>query len=293
LRPPPACRLPAVSIRAATYEHLQAGREGFWTNGTRTTPGSADMSPPGRLWFFDRVHPDGTTGHRVFAELLYHLYNQTLAELAREPVSEEERVRATRQQPPMVADNLQSMDDRCLIGPNFAQAVVLKDGWSYVNEAKESPRPKWGFVSNQPGSRLHIRTSTMASSESGKAAEVMVELAHLKSYEGMGVANVTCEGGCQCSPSELNGHHQMRNSQLFLHSFAVSQSPACIISITVLEQTQGAAGAHKVKVTGIIVSEQAGSGRLIHNAAAVDYVSDIAARDIEKGGKFNVLNHAR
>jgi hypothetical protein len=212
-------------------------------------------------------------------------------------------------------------------------------------QAKDSPRPKWGYVSTRPGSRLHINVSTVASSSGTSKAEVMVELSYLKSYEGMGVANVsergrgaplggsaawppwprsglqspsrspstarctrapaqrrpppaaaaqvTCEGGCTCTPSQLNGHHGLHNSQLFLHSFAVSQSPACTIAVLVVEETSGGSGAHKVKVTGIIISEQAGSTHLIHNAAAVDYVSDIAARDQEQGGKFNVLNHAR
>lgn len=76
---------------------------------------------------------------------------------------------------------------------------------------------------------------------------------------------------------------------MHLHTFFVTQSPTCLISVTVSNNTNSME--HKVKISGLIVSEQAGSGHSVQNAGAVEYVSDIAARD--KEGKFNLLNHAR
>lgn len=77
--------------------------------------------------------------------------------------------------------------------------------------------------------------------------------------------------------------------QVALHTFHVSQSPDCVISVTVSNETQS--GQHKVKVSGLIVSEQAGLLHTVQAAGAFEYVADIAAKAPD--GKFNVLNHVR
>ena len=42
----------------------------------------------------------------------------------------------------------------------------------------------------------------------------MVELAYLRSYVNRGRALVKCETGCRCNETVLEGHHQLRNSQV-------------------------------------------------------------------------------
>jgi hypothetical protein len=39
---------------------------------------------------------------------------------------------------------------------------------------------------------------------------VSVQIAHLKSYEGMGQAALTCSGGCQCQRTVMDGLHDAR-----------------------------------------------------------------------------------
>ncbi len=62
-----------------------------------------------------------------------------------------------------------------------------------------------------------------------------MELGYLRSYENMGRAAVSCEGGCSCKAWTLEGHHDQRNSQTFLQGFPVSQADECIIAVRVLE----------------------------------------------------------
>jgi hypothetical protein len=284
--------LPALSVRAAVHELLENNVDGFISKGTRAK--SPELA--GKLWHFDTIHPDGRTGHRAFAELLYHLYNETLISLERQAVGPEDLKRAAAVRKPMVADNYEAHDERCLIGPKFTDAVVSKEGFEYINEAPQSPRPKWGYVATKPGSKLSLKVSTMASSggKGVKSLPVLVELAHLKSYTKMGIAEVTCSNGCTCNKTEVDGYHPVRNSQLFLHSWEVSQAPECIISVSVTDRSKarGEDKGHKVKLMGIMVSEQAGARHMVQAAAAIDYVGDVVSASKAKGATlFTGLNH--
>jgi hypothetical protein len=62
-------------------------------------------------------------------------------------------------------------------------------------------------------------------------AEVLIELAHLKSYENMGKASVACRG-CTCNPSVIDGHWTDRSSQTQLHGFHSSRAVECLITVT-------------------------------------------------------------
>lgn len=54
--------------------------------------------------------------------------------------------------------------------------------------------------------------------------------------------------------------------------------------------TDSASGGTKVKVAGLMISEQAGMSEGIRNNMAVEYVHDIAMRG---NGTFELRNHAR
>ncbi len=90
-----------------------------------------------------------------------------------------------------------------------------------------------------------------------------------------------------CTQPHLRRHSR---PQVHLHTFFATQADKCVISVTVSNITNS--GEHKMKVTGLIVSEQAGTHNAVHNAGAVEYVGDIVSREVSSG-KFNVLNHAR
>jgi hypothetical protein len=96
-----------------------------------------------------------------------------------------------------------------------------------------------------------------------------------------------CEAGCSCQETVIEGHHTEQHSQTFLQAVRVSQSPECTISFTVGDATHS--GEHKVKIVGVIVSEEAG-GKEHQTAGVVGYTHDIATRD--KDGMFDARNHA-
>ncbi len=61
-----------------------------------------------------------------------------------------------------------------------------------------------------------------------------VEVAHLKSYEGMGIAEVTCLSGCMCKPSRMNCSIDNKVSLVSLHEVMVTQHQACVIQVQVV-----------------------------------------------------------
>lgn len=99
-----------------------------------------------------------------------------------------------------------------------------------------------------------------------------------------------CERGCTCEATTLEGHHSERTSLTFIADLAISQAPACVVSITV--EPGSSSGGHKVKVIGVIVSEEAGDGGDVATATpgVVIYTHDIASRD--KDGMFDARNWA-
>ena len=45
----------------------------------------------------------------------------------------------------------------------------------------------------------------MSAVRNNRDAKAIVYIMHLKSYEGMGAADVTCVSGCTCGPFKLDG----------------------------------------------------------------------------------------
>lgn len=111
--------------------------------------------------------------------------------------------------------------------------MIHSDGFEWINEGKTPEMPKWGFVSDVPERFAKFQVNTK-STFVGNSAKVNVELGFLRSYENMGRAAVSCEGGCSCEPWTLDGHHEQHNSQTFLHAFQVSQAEECVIVVRIL-----------------------------------------------------------
>ena len=114
---------------------------------------------------------------------------------------------------------------------------------------------------------------------------MIIEIAYLKSYVQMGQAAVRCISGCTCNDTVMEGHHDEKTSQLYLHEFSATQHDACVISLTVLASTQS--HRHKVKVSGIMISEE-GGGQGIKNDRAVDIVHRAVTRS--GAGTFEISN---
>ncbi|KAG1660750.1 hypothetical protein FOA52_010624 [Chlamydomonas sp. UWO 241] len=279
--------LPALSLKSAVYHRMRVGEEGFQVAAPRN---SNETALKDKAFYYDNVHPDGRTGCRVIAELAIHLISSVLAQVKS---SEPAALQPQPLPPPMIPGNHESANDKCFIGGSFVATVQEPhEGWEWANEAKNSLRPKWGFISTTAGSALKVKVDTRASaSASADNSDVMVQIAYLQSYENMGKASITCEGGCACPASTpIDGHNPGdKTSQTHLHAFYVSQAEDCIIVFTVLPET--GSGQHKVKLTGVIISEESGKQAEWRNTRAVEYVADISARGAD--GVFEVMNHAR
>ncbi|KAL4422279.1 hypothetical protein ABPG75_008476 [Micractinium tetrahymenae] len=247
-------RLPWLGMRSLLWDGL---------NVTRSDP--AERSRPGKLdnfWLVtngvrDNKHPnDG--GHRVMAELVIHWMQRMLEDVATHPLEPWDEQEARRPLPiPMQWNNWEAASSNtCLMGEE-TKAVVAQhdDAWQWVDEGKPGRPPKWGWVSSQPGSSLHLAFNT-SKPGAGPEDKVTLGVAHLKSYEHMGKFSVTCVEGCACDPLTGDGHGTDKWSQLNFAMLLVSPSDACKLKLIVLNDTQS--GEHKVKRLGVVLSEDTG-----------------------------------
>ncbi|KAL4853770.1 Cell cycle and apoptosis regulator protein 2 [Chlorella vulgaris] len=203
-------------------------------------------------------HPSGV-GHGWIADILIHWLQQTLDDVARNPITPEDEQDAQRSlNVPMYWGNWESRNNTCMMGVQVKELVTKADpAFKWTNEGTDK-KPKWGYVSNKPGSSLRLTLNTNVTGRSMPDGTVSVAVAFLKSYQHMGWFEVVCEGGCSCEPLKRSGHLQQEFnvSQLHLGHMFVTVSEACKLRMTVLNETES--GEHKFKLIGLIVSEAAG-----------------------------------
>ena len=78
--------------------------------------------------------------------------------------------------------------------------------------------------------------------------KVAVEIGHLRSYEHMGHARITCEGGCGCEPTILDGTWEHRYSLTDMAELEVRDvGEGCVLRFEVLPETSSPDGEHKVR----------------------------------------------
>eukprot|EP00878_Enallax_costatus_P021491 GHUV01022752.1.p1 GENE.GHUV01022752.1~~GHUV01022752.1.p1 ORF type:complete len:247 (+),score=81.16 GHUV01022752.1:1972-2712(+) len=147
--------------------------------------------------------------------------------------------------------NWEEVNRLCRHGKAFEAVVTGNKGWQLMNEGDEY-KPKYGYVTHQAGSELEITLNTTRST-TPELKHVNVQIAYLQSYSGMGMALVRCHSGCKCSDTLVDGHHQLRQSTIFLLRLYPSQASACKITVTVQQHTHS--NGHKFKVTGVMVNE--------------------------------------
>lgn len=284
--------LPVVSVKGCCFQAMQQGVPGFQVHAVRRQD---LLDSKGLAFYYDEIHPDGNTGHRVMAELVVTLLQRGVADLLHSPLTEADKAAAAQPlPPPMIPGNWESLSDRCFVGEAFKTKAVIGQpaSWDWVNESR-SLRPKWGYVSTEPGASLQLLLNTTASSGAAQHP-VLVQVAYLSSYEHMGKAAVKCVSGCSCDESEINGYHVDHNSLLKLHRIYVSQHEECVMAVQVKDETDAPDGEHKVKLAAAVVSEEAGEQHAdFDNAAAVEHVHDISFRHVGFGhsGVFDIRNH--
>ncbi len=89
----------------------------------------------------------------------------------------------------MLAGNYEPTSRMCLYNEAFKTVVAGAQGFELVNEGTEE-KPKWGYVGNTTGSVLHLRLNTQLTAKGDQKTPVTVLLAHLRSYEHMGSAEI-------------------------------------------------------------------------------------------------------
>ena len=119
---------------------------------------------------------------------------------------------------------------------------------------KQSP----GVVALSPGAQLWMPLDIALSRAAGST--FMVALLILRSYEGMGIANVRCVSGCSCASHRIDGHRTgemydppQRNESTYKEvNFAIDLhegSAGCLLALRVSEETSS--GGHKFKIRSI------------------------------------------
>ena len=91
-------------------------------------------------------------------------------------------------------------------------------------------------------------------SPGGGGEDALLKIFYLTTYERMGMARVTCEDGCRCSPRILDGHTVMHESVVNVARLGVSQSENCTLRVEVMEETRDPKGGHKFKIVQINVT---------------------------------------
>ncbi|EFJ44198.1 hypothetical protein VOLCADRAFT_106525 [Volvox carteri f. nagariensis] len=210
-------------------------------------------------------HHPGDAGNHVMADLVAYMIQNTALDLMLDPITVAETQALDQALPPPMYDgNVPPAASMCLTGERFSDAVVFSSGFNYTNEGTSPDKPKWGYVATSPGATLVMRFDTSRPHMSPSDL-VSLYLFHLKSYEHMGMAGLTCTAGCYCDAVEVDGHVAEHWSQMCHARFQVSQAAACEVTLTVLSTTNS--GEHKFKVSGMILSEDHDSAKMMDGTA--------------------------
>jgi hypothetical protein len=85
-----------------------------------------------------------------------------------EPPTSAQVAAAARLPAPMLPGNYQSLRDSCMVNAKFKTLVSEASGFDWVDDAGAgAPRPKYGYASTVPGSRLLLKFSTMVRCNEG------------------------------------------------------------------------------------------------------------------------------
>ncbi|KAL4444598.1 hypothetical protein ABPG77_002415 [Micractinium sp. CCAP 211/92] len=262
-------RLPHLAVRSLVWGQMQVPRpeqlSGEDPNDHLHGYPSVDDIPGGRFSFMylDAFGHPNEQGHRWISELVIHWMQRQLEDLAARPLGPEDEQEAREDlPPPLYPNNTAPATSACYVGEVVQQLVVAKDAaWEWKHEGAIEKK-KFGFISELPGSSLTLQVNTSgapASSGGGASADnttVAVTIAFLRSYEHMGHFMVECTQGCSCEPLRLDGIHKLDNSLLSMESLQATRSDACRLRVTVLPDTSSPDKEHKVKILGLIVSDQ-------------------------------------
>ncbi|KXZ49521.1 hypothetical protein GPECTOR_21g747 [Gonium pectorale] len=163
---------------------------------------------------------------------------------------------------------LEAVASRPLPPPSLVQQPA--EGWRWTDEG----RGKWGWVALEAKRTLRIQVNTQlpgarGNSSQAAAARIVLQVAYLQSYSGMGRARLSCVSGCGCEPLDVDAHSERRVSVTAVADVKVSQSPECVLALSTRGPSAAAAaaarregaegGGNKFKLLGVVVGEEPGA----------------------------------
>lgn len=233
--------LPSISVRNALYHKVATGQPGFRAEEI----------------FADGVLHPNDYGMRMLADLLVYLVQRTLTDMALIPLDE---AGALAPPPlgltprPIIRGNWQTHTLLCATDHVVQDYVVNAQGFSYGYEHTTGLYGfhKYGWIAMTPGSKLTVQVPTAHTP--GVAADsnvTAVFFGHLRSYQHMGRAAISCISGCSCDAVVVDAHHNVTTSQTLLVRLDVTPHERCQMQVEVLAETSS--GEHKFKVISLMV----------------------------------------
>lgn len=88
----------------------------------------------------------------------------------------------------------------------------------------------WCFATAKDSRQYLLSTSVILC----KTSIVVYNFNHL-TLQSMGMAEISCEGGCNCTTLKVNALHAKKESQLWMIPLPASHAAECIIRLTTLQ----------------------------------------------------------
>ena len=293
--------LPTISVKAGAYHLMKTHVPGFRIdNMLEDVPGgwNESLTAEQKTWFAlrhntsffitDGVHPAGQSGHRAYAEILSHQLVKVAFGLNRRPISDFDHrfidgvfTNATISDtshntslflpPPIIKDNYEPSAPSCYFGASLKTDVpsVVSGGFSWVDDSKEGWRTKLGWKTTTADSKIefsldmHSLLDPREVKPNQASAVIKLQLIYLRSYDKMGMANVTCDAGCSCQSMVLDGQWSEQLSLTVAARVDVriplecsgacppADKRRCVVSATMLKTTSS--GGYKFKIAGLVM----------------------------------------
>jgi len=199
----------------------------------------------------DRLHPNDL-GHKVMADLVIYLLQQTALSLQLDPAGTPEKATLTTKLPPPMyeGNEIGASKPICAMGPDMEPLVVTNDTWKMV--LMGGKYPTYGYETSSTGKPLTLEVNTITPDKRPAG----VSFTYTKAQNGYGGLEVSCDNGCTCGDTYLDGTLTYDQVVLFLDT--VNPTPAAKCHINFAMAGNSTAGS-KVRVSGVAINGDPGS----------------------------------
>ena len=135
-----------------------------------------------------------------------------------------------------------------LIGNGTDKEAQVRPGLATPGHTRRRRRPPTQIQARHALLRLAAATCHVSPCPPSLSPAHQVSLSYLKSYQGMGTADLACVSGCECPPQRLDGTWAQEVSLQQVLQFYVTRHKACRLRVTVSDAPgQVAQDGHKVR----------------------------------------------